>query len=105
MSIIEKAVDKMMGKMDTPAPSDPDQAQKKGESESVSAQSDVEARKTVAERVVAKEAPAVKQPSQPKPAADGPSQVKAPDLEFSRAGAPVGDGAENLDGELSLIHI
>jgi hypothetical protein len=75
MSIIEKAVDKMMGKLDTPAPSGPDQARKKGASEAVPAQPDVEARKTVAERVVAEETPPVKRPSQPQPATDEAAQV------------------------------
>ena len=103
MSIIEKAVDKMMGKLETPAPSGPDQARKKGESEAVPAQPDVEARKTVAERVVAEETPPVKRPSQPQPATDEAARVKAPDLEFSPAGMPVDDEAGGMDGEILRI--
>ena len=103
MSIIEKAVDKMMGKLDTPAPSGPDQAEKKGEAEGVSAQPDAEVRKTVAERVVAEETPPVKRPSQPEPAIDEAPQVKSPDLEFSPAGMPVDDAADPMDGEILRI--
>ena len=103
MSIIEKAVDKMMGKLDTPAPSGPDQAEKKVEPKGVSAQPDAEVRKTVAERAVAEEAPAVKRPSQPAPAIDEAPQVKSPDLEFSPAGMPVGDKADGMDGEILRI--